>query len=75
MGVDWSGVWQLLGDEARGWAWTRALQGLPANEVHMCGDASALHLVQGMAKAMGEQVEVRNYTRFTPLEVRLLIFI
>lgn len=24
----------------RGWAWTRALMGVPANEVHLCGDGS-----------------------------------
>lgn len=26
---------QMMGDEQRGWAWTRALMGVPANEVHM----------------------------------------
>jgi hypothetical protein len=31
---------QMIGDEARGWAWTRALMGVPANEVHLCGDGS-----------------------------------
>jgi len=37
---------QMIGDESRGWAWTRALQGVPANEIHLCGDASALPLVR-----------------------------
>lgn len=31
---------QMIGDESRGWAWTRALMGVPANEVHLCGDGS-----------------------------------
>lgn len=31
---------QMIGDEGRGWAWTRALMGVPANEVHICGDSS-----------------------------------
>lgn len=35
----------MIGDDSRGWAWTRALQGVPANEVHLCGDGSALPLV------------------------------
>ncbi len=26
---------QMIGDESRGWAWTRALMGVPANEVHV----------------------------------------
>ena len=37
---------QLIGDDQRGAAWTRALLGVPANEVHVCGDESALPLVQ-----------------------------
>ena len=40
---------QMVGDESRGWAWTRALQGLPATELHLCGDASALPLVRGFS--------------------------
>ena len=60
---------QMIGDDQRGWAWTRALQGLPANEIHLCGDASALPLVQQMCKSMGETLTVCNYDRFTQLEI------
>lgn len=60
---------QMVGDEQRGWAWTRALQGLPAAELHLCGDASALPLVQQLCAETGEEVEVRRYDRFTPLQV------
>ena len=49
---------QMLGDEQRGWAWTRALLGVPANEIHICGDGSAVELVTGLASAMGEELEV-----------------
>ena len=59
----------MIGDDQRGWAWTRALQGLPANEIHLCGDASALPLVQQMCKSMGETLTVCNYDRFTQLEI------
>ena len=48
----------MLGDEQRGWAWTRALLGVPANEIHVCGDGSAVELVTGLARAMGEELEV-----------------
>jgi ATP-dependent RNA helicase SUPV3L1/SUV3 len=41
---------QMIGDESRGWAWTRALQGVPANEIHLCGDASALPLVRDVGR-------------------------
>ncbi|KAK9817863.1 hypothetical protein WJX72_003314 [[Myrmecia] bisecta] len=60
---------QMIGDEQRGWAWTRALQGLAANEIHLCGDASALPLVRQMADAMGEELTVQSYDRFTPLAI------
>ncbi|BDA46196.1 ATP-dependent RNA helicase SUPV3L1, mitochondrial [Coccomyxa sp. Obi] len=60
---------QQIGDDARGWAWTRALQGLSANEIHMCGDGSALPLVRSLAQHMGEELEVNSYERFTPLSI------
>ncbi|WPT13716.1 ATP-dependent RNA helicase SUV3L [Picochlorum sp. SENEW3] len=60
---------QLIGDESRGWAWTRALLGVPAREIHVCGDGSALPLVKWMTEQIGEEFEVRKYDRFTPLEI------
>ena len=54
---------QQIGDDARGWAWTRALQGLPANEIHLCGDGSALPLVRALAADMGEPLEVGSLIR------------
>ena len=54
---------QMLGDEQRGWAWTRALLGVPANEIHICGDGSAVELVTGLASAMGEELEVHLTVR------------
>ena len=50
----------MIGDPARGSAWTRALLGLPAAEIHLCGDASALGLVRQMCEDTGEELEVRG---------------
>lgn len=36
---------QLMRDLSRGWAWTRALLGIPADEIHLCGEAAAIDLV------------------------------
>lgn len=36
---------QLIRDPGRGWAWTRALLGIVANEIHLCGEAAAIDLV------------------------------
>lgn len=60
---------QLLGDESRGWAWTRALLGVPASEIHVCGDGSAVNLVKWIAKELNEPFELKTYDRFTPLNI------
>ncbi|CAN8025129.1 unnamed protein product [Ixodes persulcatus] len=60
---------QMVRDPQRGWAWTRALLGLNAEEVHLCGEEAALPLVQGILNSVGEEVEVRRYKRLTPLTV------
>jgi ATP-dependent RNA helicase SUPV3L1/SUV3 len=60
---------QMIGDTNRGFAWTRALLGIPAAEIHVCGDASAVELVKWMAQQMNENFELITYNRFTPLLV------
>ena len=60
---------QLLGDASRGWAFTRALLGVPAEELHLCGDSAATALVCRLARDAGEEVEVREYSRLQPLRV------
>ncbi|KAJ8685529.1 hypothetical protein QAD02_021322, partial [Eretmocerus hayati] len=60
---------QLIRDPGRGWAWTRALLGVPASEVHLCGEEGALGLVEALCSTTGESVEVRKYKRLTDLEV------
>ena len=37
---------QLMKDYGRGWAWTRALLGVCADEVHVCGEPGAVGLVR-----------------------------
>lgn len=58
---------QMIGDSCRGWAWTRALAGLPARELHVCGDSSAVPVVRRICEACGDDLEVRTYERLTPL--------
>ncbi|XP_014670321.1 PREDICTED: ATP-dependent RNA helicase SUPV3L1, mitochondrial-like [Priapulus caudatus] len=58
---------QMFRDNSRGWAWTRALLGVCAEEIHLCGEQAAIDLVRDMCMAVGEEVEVRNYKRLTSL--------
>ncbi|EZA53186.1 ATP-dependent RNA helicase SUV3-like protein, mitochondrial [Ooceraea biroi] len=60
---------QLTRDSYRGWAWTRALLGIPADEIHLCGEAAAIELVKAICITTGENVEVRRYKRLTSLEI------
>ena len=60
---------QMLTDESRGWAWTRALVNIFAQEVHICGDISVLELVQEIVALTGDELEVRHYERMTELNI------
>ena len=42
----------------RGWAWTRALLGINADEIHLCGEAAALDVVKSMVMLAGDDIEV-----------------
>ncbi|CAO3670249.1 unnamed protein product [Rhizopus stolonifer] len=57
---------QMIADPDRGWAWTQALLGLMAKEVHLCGEESVVPLIQKIANDLGEQVVVNRYERLTP---------
>ncbi len=60
---------QMLSDSQRGWAWTRALVNIQADEIHLCGDHSVLELVKKILALCGDTLEVREYTRMTELNV------
>lgn len=62
---------QLIGDRDRGWAWTRALLGLPAAEIHLCGEARSLELVKTLLSYTGEIRRLRcvNHNRLVPLSL------
>lgn len=48
----------MMKDPGRGWAWTRALLGIVANEIHICGEEGAVDLVKGLMTTTGEDVQV-----------------
>ena len=49
---------QMIKDYDRGGAWTKAILGLPASEVHLCGHQCAVNLLERIASSIGEKVEV-----------------
>lgn len=60
---------QMISDPQRGWAWTRALINIQADEIHLCGDHSVLELVKQILALCGDTLEVREYKRMTELKV------
>lgn len=60
---------QMLTDPQRGWAWTRALVNMQADEIHICGDHSVLELVKKILVLCGDTLEIKEYTRMTELHV------
>nr|XP_004247583.1 ATP-dependent RNA helicase SUV3, mitochondrial isoform X1 [Solanum lycopersicum] len=58
---------QMIGCRTRGFSFTRALLGLAANELHLCGDAAAVPLVQEILKVTGDSIKVQYYERLSPL--------
>ncbi|KAF9591037.1 hypothetical protein IFM89_001247 [Coptis chinensis] len=60
---------QMMADPCRGYAWTRALLGLKADEVHLCGDPSVLEIVRKICAETGDELVENHYQRFKPLVV------
>jgi len=60
---------QMIGNPERGNGWTSAVLGLRAKELHLCGEESAVSLVQDLLKDTGDEVIINRYERLTPLQV------
>jgi len=60
---------QMIGDEDRGYAWTKMLLGLDAKEIHLCGGNEAKEVVEKMMEITKDDYEYKEYFRFTPLKV------
>lgn len=48
----------MLECRSRGFSFTRALLGISADELHLCGDASAVPLIKEILKVTRDDIEV-----------------
>lgn len=60
---------QMIADQERGAGWTRAVLGIRAEEVHLCGEETAVPLIKELLKDTGDELVVNRYERLTPLEI------
>ncbi|EGN96410.1 hypothetical protein SERLA73DRAFT_186151 [Serpula lacrymans var. lacrymans S7.3] len=61
---------QMIADTDRGAAWTHAVLGLPARELHLCGEETAVPIIEELLKDTGDELIVKRYERLTPLVVQ-----
>lgn len=59
---------QMIGDEHRGWAWTQAVLGLQAKELHLCGEERAVSLIEELCAKTGDEVVIHRYKRLNALQ-------
>lgn len=58
---------QMIDDSERGWAWANAIIGAPASEIIMTGSANVKDAIIALAEYLGEELEIVEHTRKTPL--------
>ena len=58
---------QMVADRDRGWAWTTALLGLRADEIHVCIAPYAENIITSLIEDCGDLCEVIHHERQTPL--------
>ena len=60
---------QMIADSQRGPAWTAAVLGTAAEELHLCGEERAVPSIEALAKITGDELIVNRYQRLSPLEI------
>eukprot|EP01080_Neovahlkampfia_damariscottae_P000394 gene394-6808_t len=58
---------QMINDSDRGHAWTNALIGTNASEIHLCGDYSCVELVKKIVNVLDDEIEIKEYKRLNEL--------
>ncbi len=60
---------QLLGNPERGSAWTEAILGLQAEEIHICTAPEGLQVIKNVLKECGDSYRIVEHKRFTNLKL------
>ena len=60
---------QMIRDQFRGMAWSKAVLGLQCDEIHICGAANAKFILETMINDCKDEYEIKEYKRAIPLEV------
>lgn len=60
---------QMIADSQRGSAWTAAVLGTAAEELHLCGEERAVPIIQALAEITGDELIINHHQRLSPLEI------
>lgn len=58
---------QMINDESRGFAWTRAILGVQAEEIHLCVAPEGLNILIRLINELGEPFTIVKHERKVPL--------
>ena len=58
---------QMIADRRRGYAWTRAILGVQAPEIHLCAAPEAKNILLRLIESCGDSYEIEIHKRQTPL--------
>ena len=60
---------QLIGDTSRGFAFTNAILGVQASEIHLCGSSNVLPILQKICSQTDDEIIEKKYYRLSQLQV------
>jgi ATP-dependent RNA helicase SUPV3L1/SUV3 len=60
---------QMIDDDQRGAAWTRAILGVRCNEIHVCGSLNSKDLILRIIEDCDDEYNLREYKREIPLQI------
>ena len=60
---------QLIGDRNRGFAFTNAILGVQASEIHLCGSSNVLPILQKICSQTDDELIEKKYDRLSRLKV------
>lgn len=61
---------QMISDSDRGGAWTEAVLGIFAKEIHLCGEETAVPVIEALLKQTGDELVINRYERLSPLNIQ-----
>lgn len=60
---------QMIGNKQRGCSWTNAFLGVMADEIHLCGEETAIPAIEKLVKKTGDELHVRRFERLGKLTI------